>query len=65
MNELDKYIIWIFLKFFGINEENIDNVIINILNKVVFKGMGCNIDILMIDCNYCVVLLFMVNLEIL
>lgn len=65
MNDLDKYIIWIFLKFFGINEENIDNVIINILNKVVFKGMGCYIDILRIDCNYCVVLLFMVNLEIL
>lgn len=34
--------------------ENIDNVIINIVNKVVFKGMGYNIDILRMDYSYCV-----------
>lgn len=33
LNELDKYTTRTFLKFSGINEENTDNAIINILNR--------------------------------
>lgn len=64
MNELDKYTTRTFLKFSRINEENTDNAIINILNKVVLKGTGRNIDISRTDRNHRVALPSIVNPEI-